>query len=185
MANIWFTSDLHFGHDREFVWKARGFESVEAMNAAIVERFNSKVQPEDTVYILGDLMLGDNTVGEEYLKQLNGNKIFILGNHDTNPRIEIYKKYTNEEITYAKVIKYKKRIIYLSHYQTLTGNMDDSIGKTTLNFHGHTHQTSNFTEGQGFYMYHVGVDSHDCYPVHIDDILEAIKNKRGEINNEN
>ena len=64
MANIWFTSDLHFGHDREFVWKARGFENIEDMNKAIVERFNSKVQPEDTVYILGDSMLGDNTVGE-------------------------------------------------------------------------------------------------------------------------
>ena len=91
--------------------------------------------------------------------------------------LKFIKKYTKEEITYARVIKYKKKknLIYLSHYQTMTGNMDDSIGKTTLNFHGHTHQTTNFTEGQGFYMYHVGVDSHDCYPVHIDDALEAIK----------
>lgn len=26
-------------------------------------------------------------------------------------------------------------------------------------------------------MYHVGLDSHDCYPVNIDDVLEEIKSK--------
>jgi len=173
MANIWFTSDLHFGHDREFVWKARGFENVEDMNWAIVNRFNSKVQPEDTVYILGDLMLGDNAAGEHYLSQLNGKKIIILGNHDTSSRIKVYEKYA-DEIVYSKVIKYKKKSIYLSHYQTLTGNFDDNVGHCVLNFHGHTHQTENFTENCR-YMYHVGVDSHDCYPVHIDDALAALK----------
>ena len=183
MANIWFTSDLHFGHDREFVWKARGFESVEAMNAAIIERFNSKVQPEDTVYILGDLMLGDNVAGEECLSKLNGKKIVILGNHDTNTRIKIYEKYA-EEITYVKVIKYKKKNIYLSHYPTLTGNMDDEPWHCVLNLHGHTHQVDNFTAGYENYMFHVGVDSHDCYPVHIDDVLAAIKNKYEENKNE-
>ena len=178
MANIWFTSDLHFGHDRDFVWKARGFENVEEMNKAIVERFNSKVQPEDTVYILGDLMLGENEVGENYLSQLNGKKTIILGNHDTSKRIKIYEKYA-EEIAYAKVIKYKKRQIYMSHYPTLTGNLDDTPGHCVLNFHGHTHQTENFT-GDYIFMYHVGVDSHDCYPVLIDDALEELKENRGK-----
>lgn len=178
MANIWFTSDLHFGHDRDFVWKVRGFENVEEMNKAIVERFNSKIQPEDTVYILGDLMLGDNVAGEECLSKLNGKKIIILGNHDTSKRIKIYEKYA-EEIAYAKVIKYKKRQIYMSHYPTLTGNLDDTPGHCVLNFHGHTHQTENFT-GDYTFMYHVGVDSHDCYPVHIDDAIAAIRENRGK-----
>lgn len=183
MANIWFTSDLHFGHDREFVWKARGFESIQEMNLAIAGRFNSKVQPEDTVYILGDLMLGDNVTGEYFLSQLNGKKIIILGNHDTNTRIKIYEKYA-DEIVYAKVIKYKKKNIYLSHYPTLTGNMDDEPWNCVLNLHGHTHQVDNFTPGHENYMFHVGVDSHDCYPVHIDDVLAAIKNKYEENKNE-
>lgn len=182
MPNIWFTSDLHFNHDKEFVWKVRGFENVEQMNEAIISRFNSRVQPEDTVYILGDLMLGDKELGEECLKRLNGKKIIILGNHDTNPRIDIYKKYA-DEVVYATVIKYKKRVIYLSHYPTLTGNLDDTPGHCILNFHGHTHQTENFTGDYNF-MYHVGVDSHDCYPIHIDDILESIKRRR-ENKNEN
>ena len=60
MSNIWLTSDFHFGHDREFVWKARGYSSVEEMNEIQIEKFNSLVQPDDTIYILGDLMLGNN-----------------------------------------------------------------------------------------------------------------------------
>ena len=176
--NIWFTSDLHFGHDRDFVWKARGFENVQEMNKTIIERFNSKVQPEDTVYILGDIMLGDNTIGEDCLSQLNGNKIIILGNHDTNPRVEIYKKYA-EEICYAKVIQYQTRSIYLSHYPTLTGNMDDTPGHCVLNFYGHTHQTENLNKDY-YFMYHVGVDSHDCYPILIDDALAELKENRGK-----
>lgn len=197
MANIWFTSDLHFCHDKEFVWQARGFNNVEEMNQAIVERFNSKVAPEDTLYILGDAMMGDNAEAEQYLAQLNGIKIFIRGNHDTNPRVEIYKKYTDEEIKYADMIKYKKKTFYLSHFPTMTANTGKAHNQI-LNLFGHTHQTHNFNVNS-IYMYHVGVDSHDCYPVHIDDIIttfkewiqktkeleETIKEIKGELNNEN
>ena len=38
MSNIWLISDTHLNHDREFIWKARGFSSVEEMNNAIIER---------------------------------------------------------------------------------------------------------------------------------------------------
>lgn len=178
MERVWFTSDLHFGHDRDFIYAARGFENVEEMNKAIIERFNSKVAPDDIVYILGDIMLGDSAIGEECLKQLHGHKVIIIGNHDTNPRINIYQKYA-EEVVYAKVIKVKKKNIYLSHYPTITANPGDPIGHCTLNFFGHTHQTDNFYQDSPF-MYHVGVDSHDCYPVLLEDILESIKMKGAE-----
>ena len=184
MANIWFTSDLHLCHDREFVWKARGFNSVDEMNQAIVNRFNSVIQPEDTLYILGDVMLNDNVKAEQYLAQIKGKKIFIRGNHDTNSRVEIYKKYTDAKIKWADIIKIKGRSIYISHYPTYTANADDAPGKVTLNFHGHTHQICNFTTN-GFYMYHVGVDSHDCYPVLVDTIFEDIKEERESAKNEN
>ena len=182
MGNIWLTSDFHFCHDREFVWKARGFESVDEMNQAIVDRFQSKIQPEDTLYILGDCMLNDNEKGEEYLAQIPGKKIFIRGNHDTNPRVEIYKKYTDEEIKWAEMIKYKGKSIYLSHHPTLTMNQGE-MHNVTFNFFGHTHQTVDFFDNY-INMYHVGVDSHDCYPVLIDDAIAACKNMIQEYKNE-
>ena len=55
---IFCTSDLHLGHDKDFVVQARGFETVEEMNAEIIRRWNERVYPDDDVYVLGDLTLG-------------------------------------------------------------------------------------------------------------------------------
>lgn len=175
MTKNWVTSDLHFCHDREFVWQARGFQNVEEMNEAIVERFNSVINSEDTLYILGDVMLNDNEKGEELLSRINGKKIFIRGNHDTNLRVEIYKKYTDAEIKWADMIKYKKKSIYLSHHPTIVTNAGE-WHNLVINFYGHTHQTENFYN-EYVNMYHVGVDSHNCFPVLIDDALDAVKQK--------
>ena len=43
-----------------------------------------------------------------------------------------------------------------------------------VNLFGHTHQTSNFYKGDPW-MYHVGVDSHDGYPISLDQVLEDIR----------
>jgi hypothetical protein len=43
----------------------------------------------------------------------------------------------------------------------------------SCNFYGHTHQIKNFYEDRP-YMYHVGVDSHDGYPVDIDVAIEEM-----------
>ena len=61
--SIFVTSDLHFCHDRDFLYEPRGFKSVHEMNEAIVKNWNSIIQPEDDVYVLGDLMLNDNDRG--------------------------------------------------------------------------------------------------------------------------
>ena len=177
---IYFTSDLHLGHDRDFVWGARGFENLEAMETAIVERFNSIATDNDDVYLLGDSMLGDLEHSFSILKQLNGKKHFIIGNHDTSNRIKKYAELTEFPILYADVIKYKKRQLYLSHYPTEVSNGPEC---QVINLYGHTHQTHNFYEDR-YYMYHVGMDSHDCYPVHIDTILAEIGAKKQETKGE-
>lgn len=184
MSKIWFSSDLHFNHDREFVWQARGFNSVEEMNEQIIERFNSVVAPGDILYLLGDTALGGG--GNEILMQnkalierLNGEIYMVLGNHDTNPRIEMYKSCKNvvEADKWANKIKYNGYHFYLSHFPTLTGNLEkESLKQCTCNLFGHTHQISNFHMDIP-YLYHVGVDSHNCYPVLLDNVIEEMKNK--------
>lgn len=178
MSNIWITSDTHLGHDRDFIWKPRGFNSVDEMNNEIIKRWNEKVQPEDIVYHLGDVMLGNNEVGENFLKQLNGNIKFIIGNHDTNSRIKIYEKY-GEILGYATVIKHGKKTLYLSHYPTLTGNFDDAKRGGTLNLCGHVHTFDKFLDTDKGAIYHCEMDAHSCYPILLDDIIADIKNYRG------
>lgn len=188
MGKIYFTSDLHLGHDREFIYKPRGFDNIQDHDNAIIERWNSIVTPEDTVYILGDLMLKDNDHGIEYLKKLNGEKCFVIGNHDTAIRINLYIDEQGANITccgYADFINYKGYHFYLSHYPTLTGNLEkESLKQMTLNLYGHTHQKTNFYEDK-FYMFHVGVDSHNCYPISIDEIINQIEEKFKELKDKN
>ena len=175
MSKIFLTSDTHFGHDREFIWKVRGFNSVEEMNEAIVQKWNDTVSAEDDVYILGDVILGDPG-NIEYVKRLNGKLHIVLGNHDTSKREEMYHNLPNV-VEVAEVgiqLKYKKHHFVLTHYPMMTGNLEkESLKQMSLNLYGHTHQTSNFYNDMPF-MYHVGVDSHDCYPALLDDIIEEM-----------
>lgn len=178
MAKTWVTSDLHFGHDREFIWKSRGYTSCAEMNDIQLEKFNSKVAPEDTVYILGDLTLGDLILAKPYLEKLNGHITVIRGNHDTNSRVEYYES-LGWEVYDALRIKHNKISYFLCHYPTITTNLEEErITLATVNLYGHTHQTTNFYNDMPF-CYHVGVDSHMGYPVDLNiveqEIIEKVK----------
>lgn len=174
---IYFTSDLHFNHDRDFIYKPRGFDSCWAMNRKIIENWNSIVTEEDDVYVLGDLMLGDNFIGKRIISSLKGNIHVILGNHDTDQRIKIYNELPNVvDIKFADRLRYKGYTFYLSHYPTFTGNLDQEkpLKARVLNLYGHTHSSEKFYE-ENFTMYNVALDAHDNKVVSIEDIIEDIK----------
>lgn len=172
---IWLTSDLHFCHNREFLFKPRGFDNIEDMNNAIVERWNNVVDEYDEVYILGDLMLNNNAKGEDLIRSLNGRLHIILGNHDTDNRVEIYKSIPSvDEILYATMLKYGKLHFFLTHYPCMTGNLEkEYLSQMTLNLFGHTHSKQKFYNDIPF-MYNVSMDAHDCTPVSIEQVMEEM-----------
>lgn len=184
---IFFTSDLHFGHDKEFIWKARGFNSLQEMELAIIDRWNKTVREDDTVYILGDVVMGKDTVnGLNMLYQLKGTKIIIQGNHDTYKKVLEYGCVPRTSCAgHALPIKLKcthtqkpyDQQFYLSHYPSFTMNFGSSdIYRTVINLHGHTHSTEKFFMETPF-MYNVGMDSHNCTPVSIDEVMRDITDK--------
>lgn len=177
MNRIFFSSDFHFCHDREFIYKPRGFNSIEEMNRAIINNFNEIMDWEDDLFILGDIMLNDNETGLRCLNQVPGRKHIIIGNHDTDTRIDLYKTVPNTYVDgYATMFKYDGFHFYLSHYPAITSNLDEnkSLKARVINLYGHTHQHVNFYDGRPC-NYHVGVDSHNCYPVEITTIIKDIK----------
>ena len=178
MPVIYVTSDLHFNHDREFIWKPRGFSSVQEMNETIIERFNKIVRPVDDLYILGDLCLGDLEAGRECISRLNGRIHVVYGNHDTDRRKLMYSELPNV-VEHKDVIRLRfgRFHFYMSHYPTFTGNIEkESLHQMECNLYGHTHQKSNFYQDFPF-MYHVGVDSHDCCPIILDHIIQDMYDK--------
>lgn len=172
----YFTSDLHIGHDKDFIWKARGFSSIEEHDKEILKRWNNIVSPEDTVYILGDLCMGGNEKEWNTIyHSLNGHIKFIIGNHDTTAKIDRYENiYKMENLGMATIYRYSKRkYFYLSHYPTLVANHEDKKFFWCLS--GHTHSSSLFQNGQGC-VYNVALDAHNCTPVSIEQIITDIKN---------
>lgn len=183
---IYITSDLHFCHDRDFVYEPRGFTSIEEMNETIIQKWNELITSEDTVYILGDLMLNDNLKGLNCLNRLNGKIKILFGNHDTNSRQELYVNCTDFYLLdYADVIKYKGYTFYLSHYPTLTSNLDADkpLKKRVINLCGHTHTKDKWEDWDKGLIYHCELDAHDCLPVSLDKIIEEIKERVNESSN--
>ena len=160
-------------HDKAFIWEARGYSDVEEMNRRQVDKWNELISPQDEVWLLGDLIMNDNVKGAEYLSQLNGHIHVITGNHCTPARIEIYKQ-LGFDVQDGKRLTYKKKSFLLSHEPVITSNGKFKGWRDTVNIHGHTHQTSNFTDGYHL-MYHAGVDSHNGYPVALDDIIAEME----------
>lgn len=178
---IFVTSDLHLCHNKEFLYGPRGFGSIEDMNAAVVERWNGKVSEDDDVYILGDLMLCDNDTAMTLVRQLNGKIHIILGNHDTDNRIALYRTLDNViEIAYATMIKYDGLRFFLTHYPCVTYNVPkERLKQMTISLFGHTHAKEKFYEDK-FYMYNVALDAHDLYPVSMDEVVANIRWKYNE-----
>ena len=79
----YYIADLHFFHGAlNSHMDRRGFETVEAMNEAMVQRWNRKVRKNDEVVIIGDLSWGNEAQTNELLRNLNGKLYLIQGNHD-------------------------------------------------------------------------------------------------------
>ena len=179
---IYLTSDLHFCHNKDFIYQPRGFPSIEEHNETIIKNCNSLVTPEDDLYILGDLMLMDNEKGLECIKRLNGKKHFIIGNHDSKNRIKIYEENGLINEGNAATIKYRKYNFYLSHYPTITSNGEiKSLHQVTCNLFGHTHSKELFYEDIP-YIYNVALDAHNCFPVSLDTIIDDMKDFMNKTN---
>jgi len=88
MSKVWLTSDLHLWHTNIIKYCKRPFKDAAEMNAVLVENWNKRVAPEDTVYDLGDLACGFNRLGvdrdemKRFLNSFNGKHILYRGNHD-------------------------------------------------------------------------------------------------------
>lgn len=173
MGKIYFTSDLHIGHNRGFMYEPRGFDNIYDHDQTLIKNWNAIITDEDEVYILGDIMLNDNEYGCKIFNQLCGIKHIILGNHDTDTRIELYKNLRGvvEILDAKRNFKYGKYHFALSHEPWFTANLEkESLKRCLINLYGHTHQKTNFYNDIPF-MYHVGLDSHDMRPVEIEIII--------------
>lgn len=171
---IFVSSDTHFCHNRQFIYKSRGFSSVEEMNEAIIQNWNAIVRPIDEVYLLGDVMLNDDIEGMKCLRRLNGIIHLIVGNHDTDTRVHRYFNEADNVVSYefAARLKFHDQHFYLSHYPTLCSNFDDGrpLRHKIINLCGHAHTLDRWADWDRGFIYHCELDAHKMAPKLLDEI---------------
>lgn len=181
MNKIFLSSDYHFFHDKEFIYKPRGFNSIEEMNQTILDNHNKIIDSDDDVYLLGDLLLGGpNKLDEglELINKLNGKLHLVRGNHCTDKRWAAFKECSNVvEQQNAIYLKYMGYHFFMTHYPTITSNndYDKPLKARTLNLCGHTHTQDRWLDKDKGYIYHCELDAHNNTPVSMDYIIEEFK----------
>ena len=184
-VNRFVISDHHFGHTNS--WEKfkladgsplRPFTSNDEMNQTMIDRHNAKVKDHDTVYFLGDVVI--NRKHLHLVKQLNGRKILIRGNHDIF-RDEDYREVGFEQIHGVRVFVDK---FILSHIPL---HPDCVTGRFRVNVHGHLHANQIMRQCKIPELRHtqdpdprylcVCVEQTDFTPLHFDEV-ETIIQKR-------
>lgn len=160
MSNIWLTSDYHANHAKIIIYCSRPFANAEEMNEAMITYHNELVSPNDTTYCLGDVGWGNV---ESFVRQLNGKKILILGNHDHR---DDYHKYFDKVCHYNE-IKTEGKLVVCSHYAMRVWNKSH---QGSFHCYAHSHGT---LHGVGRSM-DVGVDTNNFRPYNIDEIIQKL-----------
>ena len=193
------TSDTHLHHNRDFVWKSRGFSSVVEHDNAVIDSINTTVKSDDILLHLGDLCL--NTKIDEFeqlISRVNCKNIYMLWGNHPNPHyknvyIPMVKKilgenYTSESEVYP--LRYKN-IIYVGHYaEIILGGqfcvlshypiyVFNEMAHGSWMLCGHSHYGCPLTKSDNLYgkILDVGWDGHGK-PWSIEEIKTVMNEKR-------
>lgn len=174
--SVYFTSDTHFGHKNILQFCNRPWETVEEMNEALINNWNSIVKENDIVFHLGDVQLGGgNQLMDSIFPRLNGHIILILGNHDPHnlkPRHLDLIDATYEQLT----IVIDGILCTLTHCPHGIPGKDP---KHQFNLHGHLHSINNIPSEECTVKlrenhYDVGVDNNNYFPISFNNIKKKI-----------
>ena len=159
---IYFTSDTHFFHKNIIEYCNRPFADMVAMNEGLIERWNRRVSPEDTVYHLGDVSFGKFGPTQEIIKRLNGYKILVKGNHDRSHERMIELGF--QESISELYLQTEKGMAYLHHEPLPNGRWGDTAD---FQLCGHVHDMWKVKEK----WYNVGVDVWDWEPKTLEELF--------------
>jgi calcineurin-like phosphoesterase family protein len=170
----WITSDTHFWHKNIMKYQPedRPFKDVYEMNAALIERWNAKVQPDDEIYHLGDFGFCNANQTVEILEQLNGKKFFIFGNHDRQMReAKVREHFVWSKDYHELKMPGLKGGVVLCHYPMYSWNR---MHHSVPHLYGHTHGSIPFVHSEGMAR-DVGCDTNNCEPYNLKTLMYEMR----------
>lgn len=158
--NILFTSDLHLGHKKEFLYGKRGFDNIEDHDRFVVEKWNECADNETVGFSLGDILFGYDGHSRllSVLEHLNFKTLYMMsGNHHAGFKQLIQETYDqtgsnvldlgHKEVIFVPnylelIVKGDKErsreVFVLSHYPILSYN---GQAKSIIHLFGHVHRS--------------------------------------------
>ena len=118
------------------VSRARFNDDLDYMNEQMVLEWNAIVNPEDTVYILGDVAFLPADKAVKFMRRLNGTKILVEGNHDRKLLNDPVFRSCFAEVHKYLWITYKGTQVIMFHYPIAEW---DQMHRGAVHFHGHLH----------------------------------------------
>lgn len=178
---IFFTSDTHFGHERIIELEGRPFDSVESMNEALIDNWNSVVRDGDTVWHLGDAVMGSFAENVQALGRLNGMIQLVPGNHDRVSSVYHAKPAARERFRQMYIdqgVRIRDEWVSLTHIDLSHFPFTDDrfpemcpVDDGQWLLHGHVHSEWRVNGRQ----INVGVDVWDYTPVAFDTVMDIIR----------
>ena len=136
----WIGSDFHWGHSgiMRHCPDTRGhYRDVDHMNADMCEQWNKIVGKNDLVYMLGDIAFMNAYEASKIIRDLNGRKILIVGNHDSKTIRDPSFRKCFQEIHHYLETRYDGNRLVMMHYPISEWNQ---CHHGAIHFHGHLHQ---------------------------------------------
>lgn len=168
MKNIFFTSDTHFFHENSIKYDNRPFSSVNEMNESLIKNWNEVVKPQDTIYHLGDFGLASSDNLLQVVKRLNGNKIFIMGNHDKQMHSKQIKESFESYNQYLEIYIDKIPIV-LFHFPINSWNKKHY---GSFHIHGHVHSAQAYDKPVR--ALNAGVDCNKYTPISFEEVRDKL-----------
>jgi calcineurin-like phosphoesterase family protein len=172
----WITSDLHFGHGNilKFNPATRKFRDVEHKNSEMIRMWNEFVEPNDYVYILGDVAFCNAAKAANIMRSLNGMKILVRGNHDSKLISNLEFNGCFHSIHDYLTINWNGTRVSMFHYPI---HEWDQCHRGAVHFHGHVHGRP--TGLERYRVRDVGMDATGCVVTLMDVMVKDAL--RGEI----
>lgn len=155
MTNVFFISDTHFSHNKEFIYVSRGFSSIEEHDETLVKLWNLTVRKRDIVYHLGDVTFGNF----EILARLNGAIKVVLGNHDNYNKLSPYVDRCYGALQRSSWI--------LTHIPVHPMQLSKRF---THNLHGHLHTKTL----ENFQYINLSADQISCTPISLEEVRSKL-----------
>lgn len=191
-GKVLFTSDLHCSHKKIVEFTNRSIEvTQEQHDEWLVQIWNSQVNPEDTVWHLGDLSFASSYAKvQEFVAKLNGVKMFIKGNHD---KLDFMRRLVKDGLVdwfgdykeiklkeFAGTSEEREHNAVLCHFPFAVWHRQHH---GALHLHGHSHGSYTPTAGK---ILDVGLDSsYNIYKIHRffteENVLEYMKERSTDV----